>query len=499
MSVVSQFRSSPAIREIVQLRRALDAAQLQLGTGKRAQSYAELGGGRAPSLEARAKLANYEGYGQTITQLNLRLDVVQTSLTRMGKIVGEQRGANTDTMFAPVDGRQTAAQKASFARLQEMVGLLNQEVDGRRLFSGRRTDGPASVSAETIVNGSPPRAGLKTVIAERVRADRGADGLGRLAVASPVPGTVTLSDTASGPFGFKVQGITSSLTNGAVAQDLTGPPPNLSVSFTGVPRVGDLVDVALTAPDGTTTTMTLRAVDRAAGEGEFRLGTDAATTAANFRTALEDELRRTVARDLMPASVQAAATAFFDIDAARPPQRVDVVTTPEAATALRPATATDTVRWYTGDDAVDDARATSAARVDTSVTVGYGMRATETGIRRVVTQLAAFAAVDFDTNDPNAHAAYAELAGNVRERLAEKTGSSVETIQSEMAVVQQQLKAADDRQKSTRAMMNDLLSEIEGIDEEEVATRILEMQTRLEASYRTTSMIQRMSLVNFMG
>ena len=60
--------------------------------------------------------------------------------------------------------------------------------------------------------------------------------------------------------------------------------------------------------------------------------------------------------------------------------------------------------WYTGENGTDSARSTATARVDPSITVSYGMRANEQGIRWIVQNIAALAAVTYSPTDPNAAA-----------------------------------------------------------------------------------------------
>ena len=56
-----------------------------------------------------------------------------------------------------------------------MVGILNTQVGDRYIFSGSAIDTPAVASADDILNGTPGKAGLKQVIAERQQADLGAE------------------------------------------------------------------------------------------------------------------------------------------------------------------------------------------------------------------------------------------------------------------------------------------------------------------------------------
>ena len=79
----------------------------------------------------------------------------------------------------------------------------------------------------------------------------------------------------------------------------------------------------------------------------------------------------------------AASNDFFD----DPPQRVSG--SPATATALVDGTSANTVIWYTGDDGSGSARSTATARIDPSMTVSYGTRANEQGIRWIVQNVAA--------------------------------------------------------------------------------------------------------------
>src|SRR5258706_15043910 len=74
---------------------------------------------------------------------------------------------------------------------------------------------------DVILNGTTTQAGLKTVISERLQADVGTSGLGRLVITSPTPTSVKVAEDVPGsPFGLKLAAISSSLA-GATG---TGPP-----------------------------------------------------------------------------------------------------------------------------------------------------------------------------------------------------------------------------------------------------------------------------------
>jgi len=140
----------------------------------------------------------------------------------------------------------------------------------------------------------------------------------------------------------------------------TGAPATVDVSFSAtLPQAGELFRATLDLPDGTQAKLELTATATApAGDGEFLIGADETATAANFEAALSASLQSLAQRDLAAASAQAAATNFFEYDAASEPQRVDGPPF-DSATALRDATAADTVYWYKGDRGPGSARDSS--------------------------------------------------------------------------------------------------------------------------------------------
>ena len=154
--------------------------------------------------------------------------------------------------------------------------------------------------------------------------------------------------------------------------------------------------------------------------------------------------------------------------------------------------------WYTGETGTDPARATATARIDASISVSYGLRANEQGIRWLVQNVAALAAISFSQSDPNAAARSAALDQRVATALDVPAGTQeIEDIEAELAGAQTTLLAAADRHIQTESMLADMLQQIEGVSNEDVAARILALQTRLQASLQTTAMLYQTSLVNY--
>ena len=75
--------------------------------------------------------------------------------------------------------------------------------------------------------------------------------------------------------------------------------------------------------------------------------------------------------------------------------------------------------------------ATATARVDPSISVSYGARANEQGLRSIVQNVATLAAVSFSPNDPNAAAQQrcAQPASRRRTSTCRAGNQTIEDIQ----------------------------------------------------------------------
>ena len=155
--------------------------------------------------------------------------------------------------------------------------------------------------------------------------------------------------------------------------------------------------------------------------------------------------------------------------------------------------------WYTGEGGADAARQTATGRVDQSMVVSYGVRANEDGIRLAVQNMAVYAAVTFSESDPNAKATYEALAARVGEGLSGKPGQQkISDIQAELAGAQTAADAAQERHKHSTAMLENFLYDIEGVTPEEAAAKFLTLQTALQATLQTTSMMLKTNLLNYL-
>jgi flagellin-like hook-associated protein FlgL len=307
----------------------------------------------------------------------------------------------------------------------------------------------------------------------------------------------TLAATAS-PFGFKLAAISTTVT-GATTTGPAGLTNAVSVDFHQQPTAGQTVNFGFLLPDGTTTTLALTATTSATpGPNEFTIGTDIATTSANFKATLNTSLGTLAATSLTAASSVAAANDFFDIGVGDPPMRVAGPPF-NTATALVAGTASNTVSWYTGEMGTDSARGTAVAKVDDALSVAYGARGNEQAIVATLKNTAVFVATTYSATDPNAQTLYKEVNQRVYAGLAGTNGQqTLQDIEGELAFAQSTMKDASTRNASRQVTLEDMLQGIEQVDPQEVATKVLALQTQLQASLQTTAMLSKLSIVNYL-
>ncbi len=526
---------------ILNLRSQLDTLTQQLSSGKIGNTYAELGSGASLSIALRAQISTVASYADTATNLNTRIGVANLSLQRLVKIGSEVKGAAVSAGGNFDNTGQTPGQKTASLNFFDSVDMLNARSGDRYLFSGRATDTAPVAPANQIMDGNGAAiAGLKQVIAERNAADLGVNNNGRIGTAvgtSTTSVVITEEDVTPAPpqlaqpFGMKASGISTTIAGATVTQPVDLPatpvtiPPtvpatpvekSMSIDLNGaVPQVGDQVKVTFTMPDGTKEDIVLTASDKTPlPANSFAIGEADPTavppvsaseaTANNLNAALGSAMKDLANGPMVAASAMEAGENFFD----QPPLRVGTMPA-GSATTLVAGDATNTVIWYQGEQdtaANGAARGSSIAQIDTSITVQYGARADEQALRNQLQNVAVFAAVAVDANklsDPdyakNANAQIAALNTRVAQNLADVPGQqTVENIQADFAGAQAAIKSATDRQVQTKAMAQTMLDSIEGINNDEVATKILALQTALQASYQTTSTLYQMSLVKFL-
>jgi flagellin-like hook-associated protein FlgL len=286
----------------------------QLSSGLKSPVYAGMGVNEGFAIAARSQLANITAFGDTMSNVNTIIGAANTALQSLSQVTGQVQGNASATPRDLTASGQTIGQQNALSELSAVVGILNTQVGDRYIFSGSAIGTPAVASPDDILNGTPGRAGLKQLISERQQADLGASGLGRLLITAPTATSVKVAeDVAGSPFGFKLNAVSSSLTN-AVVSGPSGSPASVSVDMTaGNPNPGDQISFSFNLPDGTTESISLTASSsNPMPAGSFAIGATPAATAANLQSALTSAVGTLAGTALFAASAVAAGDNFFN-------------------------------------------------------------------------------------------------------------------------------------------------------------------------------------------
>ncbi|MEN0088031.1 MAG: hypothetical protein AAF737_06305, partial [Pseudomonadota bacterium] len=471
---LSSFLGTTLTSRSVEMREDMRSLERQLATGKKAETYAELGHQRRLSVSFRQTISEIDSWKETTTMVDMRVSIADVTLTRMQDLRTDAKAAIDPSTFNLNGGGKTSDQQVAELLLTEFHALLQSDVGGRHIFGGREVETKPVADLNTILYGNGTQAGVNTYIDERRQADLGANNLGRITTPALVGTTVSFGGEAPGdmPFGAKIIGITSdtpamvsNFTAAAGAAPATG-----SVDFAAQPNVGQKVRVQFELPNGQVEFIELRADNTASTyDSNFQIGATPADTAQNFRDVLQEQLELQGQSSLRAASSLQASYEFFRTGNGADPQRVNG---PPFATAttLNAGTTANTVQWYQGENTAESAREGAVARVDREQTVSYGMRANEDPFAWMMAQMAAFVLDDMSAGtveDKSRHTALAEM---VNRNMSDRPGNPlIEGVHMEITAANLQAERAAERHELTTKQYKDLVSGIEDASQEETA------------------------------
>ncbi|SNY94287.1 Flagellin FlgL [Cohaesibacter sp. ES.047] len=476
----------------------LEDLSIQLATGKRSQNYSGLGSVVSQSLDLRAQISSISGYRSSIEQAQLQISVMNVAMERFVEIGSDVSGSATATEFSMTSENRSVGQAISETYAREMLGLLDSEVAGNFVFSGTTSETQPTVNFDEILYGISGQEGLVAVTDERILADAGADGRGRLAL-STVGSTVTLSEEAT-DFGYKIDAVTSTLSNATV----TGPagvPPSVDVALTGAPSQGEVLSFTLSLPDGSSEVMRLTGVNGTGdpNEGTFSINGTPSSIATEIETLLAHKIEESVQVEGEAASRIQASLDFFLTSGNGEPKRV-VGPDPATATTLDTATAAGkpTVNWYVGDNNANDSRDTAKVLIDNNLQVSYGARANEDSLARQLAYISAFSIPTYDQDSPLDKNRYTVFADSISTKLSSvQQDDVVKTIQTEIAVAHKMMSDADARHITKNSVLQTASDGIVGVNDDEVAAKIMTLKNTIEASYQAASMMYQLTLTNF--
>ena len=111
---------------------------------------------------------------------------------------------------------------------------------------------------------------------------------------------------------------------------------------------------------------------------------------------------------------------------------------------------------------------------------------------------AVLASVTFTSSDRD-NARFGAFADRLKTLVKPPEGrQSIEEISTELSLAASRIESQKSHNGATREVLQDAIGEIEDANVEEVAAKLLTLQTQLQASYQTTSMLSKMSLVNYL-
>lgn len=301
--------------------------------------------------------------------------------------------------------------------------------------------------------------------------------------------------------GASVASAQSASPPGVSATFSGGSPASLSLSV-GTPAAGDTITLKVGLRDGTSQTITLTAAATAdsTSASSFAIGATPEATAANLSAAVSNALQLAGKSTLAASSSVRASQDFFDgsVSAGLAPRRVaaDGNGNGYAETA-----STSTVIWYTGDAAATDPRATASVQVGTNRSVSVGARANEAPLRATMAAFAALAVDSFtDSTGTQDVARFQATASRAQTLITPADGkTSVADLVGEFGVAVSSMADAKGQAQSTKNTLQDSLDGVETVSTEEVAAKLLTLQTQLQASYQVTSMLSKLSLVNYIS
>src|SRR5262245_11255623 len=183
------------INAILNLNKQLEELSRQLGTGQKSINYAGLGLDRGLSLSLNNQLTTINSFQESVKVINARLGIMEDSLTEADKAARAVKSLASNSTYSLNPDGQTLDQQTSAANLDIVLNTLNARFGDQYVFSGKSTDIQPVESADHILDGDGVKAGLRQLMAERLQADLGASGMGRLVI-SPLA-VATLAGTGA--------------------------------------------------------------------------------------------------------------------------------------------------------------------------------------------------------------------------------------------------------------------------------------------------------------
>jgi flagellar hook-associated protein 3 FlgL len=463
-------------------------------------------------ISERAQADGTTGTGRlTITQ------PTTTSVSVAEDSAGSPFGLKLSTVTSTLTGATVTGPSGSPAAISVALGATNPNPGDQISLTFKQPDGTTASVQLTASTSSPPPSGSFTIGATpaataanlntALNTAIGTVANTTLVAASAIAAgndffdtssTATANNVVSNQAGTAITGATAlsgtpgtdSLNPGFAAGDtltvngqtitFSSTAPTSTSASGGVINVGTgTVQDVLAAIDQVTGTSTPSTIDG----GKVEINTDDAASLSITSNP--------------PAALQALGFTSTTVTAPQPPLRVSG-TPLSSATSLVNGSA-NTVSWYTGNSGPGSALSSATAQIDTGITIQYGAQANESAIRSQLQSLAVYSAFTTPATGTNSAAQIAALGQSIATNLTPQPGQqTIEEIQSQFAAAQTVMTDTSARQAQSQTMLQNMVTNTETVSTQTVATEILALQTDLQASYQTTSMLSQLTLTKYL-
>lgn len=458
-------------------------------------------------IAERAQADGTTGTGRlTITQ------PTSTSVSVAEDSAGSPFGLKLSTVTSTLTGATVTGPSGSPAAISVALGATNPNAGDQISFTFNQPDGTTTSVQLTASTSSPPPSGSFTIGATPAATAANLNTALNTAIGTVANTTlVAASAIAAGNDFFDTS--STATANNVVSNQATPPTaitgatalsgtsgdslsPGFAVGNTitvnGTPitfvasgatgnevNVTDSVQTLLSKIDSITGTSTPSTVDG----GKVEINTDDAASLSITSNP--------------PAALQALGFANTTVTAPQPPLRVSG-TPLSSATSLVNGSA-NTVAWYTGNSGPGSALSSATAQIDTGITIQYGAQANESAIRSQLQSLAVYSAFTTPATGTNSAAQIAALGQSIATNLTPQPGQqTIEEIQSQFAAAQTVMTDTSARQAQSQTMLQNMVTNTETVSTQTVASEILALQTDLQASYQTTSMLSQLTLTKYL-
>lgn len=137
----------------------------------------------------------------------------------------------------------------------------------------------------------------------------------------------------------------------------------------------------------------------------------------------------------------------------------------------------------------------SPVQIDAQVSVNYSVNADNPAFENIIRALNFIAqSGSFSPTNPTDQANVTQA-----DQMLENASQTLTGISGNLALQQAQMKNAETLHQSTLTIAQNSIGTIDAVNQATAITQLQSLETQIQASYSATSIIQKLSLVNFMG